>query len=57
MINNNLPDNKAVKNQIPRHPLAKFIGKFKGEFWERTLENIEEFRKKEKQEINKFLDN
>ncbi|MEO0932372.1 MAG: hypothetical protein AAFY21_00985 [Cyanobacteria bacterium J06641_2] len=57
MINNNSLNNKAVNNQIPPHPLAKLAGKFKGQFWERTLENIEEFRKKEKQEINEYLDN
>lgn len=44
MINNNLPNNKAANNQIPRHPLAKLAAKFKREFWEKTLENIQEFR-------------
>ena len=43
--------------QIPGHPLAKLAGKFKGEFWEKTLESIQEFRKREKQEINQYLDN
>ncbi|MEM6752175.1 MAG: hypothetical protein AAF630_04195 [Cyanobacteria bacterium P01_C01_bin.38] len=47
-----------LKNtHIPRHPLAKLAGKFKGEFWEKTLESIQEFRKREKQEINQYLDN
>ena len=26
--------------QIPEHPLMKLAGKFKGEFWEKTLKNI-----------------
>ncbi|MEA5593377.1 hypothetical protein [Rivularia sp. UHCC 0363] len=51
----------SIKNNknipIPGHPLAKIAGKFGGEFWESTLKNIQDFREREKQEINDFLDN
>ena len=52
-----IPKEEINKTQIPGHPLAKIAGKFKGEFWEKTLENIQEFRKREKQDINEYLDN
>lgn len=44
---------KAQKNE---HPLADLAGKFGGEFWEATLEEIKRFREAEKEEINKILD-
>ncbi|MEM7727588.1 MAG: hypothetical protein AAF208_14665 [Cyanobacteria bacterium P01_A01_bin.45] len=45
------------KMHYPEHPLAKIAGKFEGDFWESTLENIQDLRKLEKQEMNKILDN
>ncbi|MGB6296684.1 MAG: hypothetical protein WBF90_10915 [Rivularia sp. (in: cyanobacteria)] len=48
---------KVKETPIPGHPLAKLAGKFKGEFWESTLNNIQEFRKREKEEVNRFFDN
>ena len=52
-----LPKENINKTHILGHPLAKLAGKFKGEFWEKTLENIQEFRKREKQEVNEYFDN
>ncbi|BAY82914.1 hypothetical protein NIES267_24000 [Calothrix parasitica NIES-267] len=57
MTSDKLPKEKINKTPIPGHPLAKLAGKFKGEFWEKTLENIQEFRKREKQEVNEYFDN
>ena len=57
MTTDKLPKEKIKNTPIPGHPLAKLAGKFKGEFWEKTLENIEEFRKREKQEVNEYFDN
>lgn len=57
MTNEKIPKVNIKKTQIPGHPLAKLAGKFKGEFWEKTLENIQEFRKKENLEVNEYLDN
>ncbi len=57
MTTDKRPKEKIQKTPIPGHPLAKLAGKFKGEFWEKTLENIQDFRNKEKQEINEYLDN
>jgi hypothetical protein len=31
--------------EIPNHPLAEIAGKFEGELWEATLEEIQRFRK------------
>lgn len=57
MTVNKSPKENNKKTQIPGHPLAKIAGKFKGGFWESTLKNIQDFREREKQEINDFLDN
>lgn len=57
MTTEKIPKEKTNKTHISGHPLAKLAGKFKGEFWEKTLENIQEFRKREKQEINEYFDN
>ena len=57
MTTEKIPKESIKKTQIPGHPLAKLAGKFKGEFWEKTLENIQEFRKKENLEVNEYLDN
>ena len=57
MTTDKIPKEKIKNTHIPGHPLAKLAGKFKGEFWEKTLENIQEFRKREKQEVNEYFDN
>lgn len=44
---------KARKNE---NPLADLAGKFEGEFWEATLEEIKRLREADKEEINKILD-
>ncbi len=44
---------RASENE---HPLADLAGKFEGELWEATLEEIKRFREAEKEEINKILD-
>lgn len=44
---------KAQKNE---HSLAGLAGKFEGEFWEATLEEIKRLREADKEEINKILD-
>lgn len=44
---------KAQKNE---NPLADLAGKFEGEFWEATLEEIKRLREADKEEINKILD-
>ncbi|WP_407884101.1 hypothetical protein [Scytonema sp. NUACC26] len=41
---------------ISKHPLAKLAGKFEGEFWENTLDEILRFRETDKEEIKKHLD-
>jgi len=57
MTTHKLRQNKDKKVKILKHPLAKLAGKFEGEFWENTLEEIKRFRETEKQEINRDLDN
>ena len=57
MTTDKIPKEQIKNTHIPGHPLAKLAGKFKGEFWEKTLENIQEFRKREKQEVNEYFDN
>ena len=57
MTTDKIPKEKIKNTHIPGHPLAKLAGKFKGEFWEKTLENIQEFRNREKQEVNEYFDN
>lgn len=57
MTTHKTPKEKVKKTPIPGHPLAKLAGKFKGEFWESTLKNIQDFRKMEKEEVNRFFDN
>ncbi|MDY6897424.1 MAG: hypothetical protein SWZ49_05005 [Cyanobacteriota bacterium] len=57
MTINKSPKENNKKTQIPGHTLAKLAGKFKGEFLESTLKNIQDFREAEKQEINEYLDN
>lgn len=57
MTTNKLPKKKDKKTLIPEHPLAKLAGKFEGEFWENTLLEIQKYREREKQEINRVLDN
>ena len=57
MTTDKIPKEKINITQIPGHPLVKVAGKFKREFWESTLKNIQDFRETEKQEINDFLDN
>ncbi len=57
MTTDKLSEEKVEKVQIFPHPLAKIAGKFKGEFWESTLKNIQNFRKREKEENNRFFDN
>jgi hypothetical protein len=47
---------KRKKAQIQKNPLANIAGKFEGEFWETTLDEIKRFRKAEKEEINKIID-
>lgn len=53
---NKLPRNKDKKVQILKHPLTKLAGKFEGELWENTLDEIQRFREIDKEEINKHLD-
>lgn len=57
MTANKLPKKKDKKTPIPEHLLTKLAGKFKGEFWEYTLLEIQKLRELEKQEINRVLDN
>jgi hypothetical protein len=57
MTSNKASDREQKKEQIANHPLANLAGKFGGKFWEETLEQIEASRKKEKEEMKKFLDN
>ncbi len=56
MTTHKLRQNKNKKVKIPKHPLAKLAGKFEGEFWENTLEEMKRFREIEKEQINKDLD-
>lgn len=55
MTTHKLPQKKK-KAQKNEHPLADLEGKFGGELWEATLEEIKRFREAEKEEINKILD-
>ena len=56
MTTNKLPKNKGKKVQISKHPLAKLAGKFEGELWKNTLDEIQRFREIDKEKINKHLD-
>ncbi|MBR8839968.1 MAG: hypothetical protein DSM106950_39715 [Stigonema ocellatum SAG 48.90 = DSM 106950] len=56
MTTNKLPKNKDKKVLIPKHPLAKLAGKFSGELWEDTLDEIQRFRETDKEEMKKHLD-
>lgn len=55
MTTHKLPEKKK-KAQKNEHPLADLAGKFEGEFWEATLEEIKRLREADKEEINKILD-
>jgi hypothetical protein len=47
---------KKKKAQKDEHPLADLAGKFEGEFWEATLEEIKRLREADKEKVNKILD-
>ncbi len=42
---NNPDANRSESDTIPNHPLADIIGKFEGEIWEATLEEIQRLRR------------
>jgi hypothetical protein len=56
MTPNRTSDRQKETKQITDHPLADVAGKFGGELWEVTLEEIQRSRKREQQEIKKLLD-
>jgi hypothetical protein len=55
MATNKVLKKKDRKFLIPKHPLVKLAGKFEGEFWESPLDEIQRFRDKDKEEVNKTL--
>ncbi|BAZ15739.1 hypothetical protein NIES4071_76110 [Calothrix sp. NIES-4071] len=56
MITHKLPQKKK-KAQKSKNPLLDLAGKFEGEFWEATLEEIKRLREADKEDINRILDN
>jgi hypothetical protein len=56
MTTHKLPQKKK-KAQKNENQLVDIAGKFEGEFWEATLEEIKRLREADKEEINKILDN
>ncbi|MGL5939568.1 MAG: hypothetical protein ACRC2S_04150 [Waterburya sp.] len=52
-ISNRQPEKKSVTN----NPLAEIAGKFGGKFWQQTQEEIQRFRKIDKEKVKKLLDN
>jgi hypothetical protein len=47
--------NQSEPNIIPNHPLAAVIGKFEGEIWEATLEEIQRLRRLDRKKWEKAV--
>jgi hypothetical protein len=45
--------NQSEPNIIPNHPLAEIIGKFEGEIWEATLQEIQRLRRLDRKKWEK----
>ncbi len=56
MAINKTSQKKSKNKQQDNHPLADVAGKFGGEFWLETQSEIENARKKDKEEMEKLID-
>jgi hypothetical protein len=48
--------NQSEPNIIPNHLLAEIIGKFEGEIWEATLEEIQRLRRLDRKRWEKAVE-